>query len=189
MANIGPWDGPFAEIPLSPTGESQANALANSWTWTPDRIIISPYTRTRQTAAPTLARFPGVPVEYWDIHEFTYWDPAHWNGSTPQEMGEDVQRYWRVGDAHFRQGNAETFAEMLARVELTLTRLQQFPAGQHILLFTHGHFIQALRQRLRFPTWSVADRMLAFREFDESDKVKNIQTVETIFEHEKWQLV
>src|SRR3546814_5730649 len=44
-----------------------------------------PYTTlfrsTRQTAAPTIARFPGVPVEVWPIEEFTYLQPARWNGT------------------------------------------------------------------------------------------------------------
>ena len=35
----------------------------------------------QQTAAPTIARFPGVPVEVWPIEEFTYLQPARWNGT------------------------------------------------------------------------------------------------------------
>jgi hypothetical protein len=32
--------------------------------------------RTRQTAAPTIARFPDAPVKTWPIEEFTYLQPA-----------------------------------------------------------------------------------------------------------------
>tara|TARA_R110000823_G_scaffold128520_4_gene256280 strand:- start:754 stop:951 length:198 start_codon:yes stop_codon:yes gene_type:complete len=46
----------------------------------PALIVTSPYTQTRQTAAPTIARFPEVSVEIWPIEEFTYLKPACWSG-------------------------------------------------------------------------------------------------------------
>jgi broad specificity phosphatase PhoE len=53
----------LATIELTERGQEQARAVAASWTEAPALIVTSPYTRTRQTAAPTIARFPGVPVE------------------------------------------------------------------------------------------------------------------------------
>src|SRR3546814_8146983 len=50
-------------IELTELGQEQAREVAASWTQAPALIVTSPYTRTRQTAAPTIARFPGVPVE------------------------------------------------------------------------------------------------------------------------------
>src|SRR3546814_3173575 len=57
----------LATIALTERGHEQARAVAASWTQAPALIVTSPYTRTRQTAAPTIARFPGVPVEVWPI--------------------------------------------------------------------------------------------------------------------------
>ena len=57
-------------IELTELGQEQAREVASSWTQAPALIVTSPYTRTRQTAAPTIARFPGVPVEVWPIEEF-----------------------------------------------------------------------------------------------------------------------
>jgi len=59
-------------IELTELGQEQAREVAASWIEAPALIVTSPYTRTQQTAAPTIARFPGVPVEVWPIEEFTY---------------------------------------------------------------------------------------------------------------------
>jgi hypothetical protein len=37
--------------------------------------VTSPHLRTQQTTAPTIERFPDVPVEVWPIEEFTYLQP------------------------------------------------------------------------------------------------------------------
>ena len=66
----------LATIELTERGHEQARAVAASWPEAPALIVTSPYTRTRQTAAPTIARFPDPPVEVWPIEEFTYLQPA-----------------------------------------------------------------------------------------------------------------
>src|SRR3546814_12324646 len=47
-------------IELTELGQEQAREVAASWTQAPALIVTSPYTRPRQTAAPTIARFPGA---------------------------------------------------------------------------------------------------------------------------------
>src|SRR3546814_8717712 len=89
------------------------------------------YTRTRQTAAPTIARFPGVPVEVWPIEEFTYLQPARWNGTRRAERMPHLERYWREADPDYCDGEgAESFSTLLRRCEAALTRLAAMPAGQ-----------------------------------------------------------
>src|SRR3546814_13888366 len=68
------------------------------------RSVTSPYTRTLQTAAPTIARFPGVPVEVWPIEEFTYLQPARWNGTRSVERMPHLERYWREADPDYCDG-------------------------------------------------------------------------------------
>src|SRR3546814_8565469 len=70
-----------ATIELTELGQEQAGEVAASWTQAPALIVTSPYTRSRQTAAPTIARFPEVPAERWPIGEFNYLQPARWNGT------------------------------------------------------------------------------------------------------------
>jgi hypothetical protein len=62
----------LALLELTELGHKQAREVAASWTETPSLIVTSPYLRTHQTAAPTIERFPNVPVEVWPIQEFTY---------------------------------------------------------------------------------------------------------------------
>lgn len=64
-----------ASIALTARGERQAGQLAREWIEVPSLIVTSPFQRTRQTATPTIA----VPVETWDIAEFTYPQPERWN--------------------------------------------------------------------------------------------------------------
>ena len=88
----------LATIDLTERGHEQARAVAASWTQAPALIVTSPYTRTRQTAAPTIARFPSVPVEVWPIEEFTYLQPARWNGTRSAERMPHLERYWSEAD-------------------------------------------------------------------------------------------
>src|SRR3546814_8143905 len=61
----------LATIALTERGHEHARAVAASWTQAPALIVTSPYIRHRQTAAPPIARFPGVPVAAWPIAECT----------------------------------------------------------------------------------------------------------------------
>jgi broad specificity phosphatase PhoE len=185
-ANVGQWNQPFAQIALTPVGVKQAEVLAERWWFTPSLIVVSPFLRTVQTAEPTIARFPDVPVETWDIHEFTYWDLAHWGGSAAELEPEEVARFWRVGDPDHRLGGAETFGEMLERAERTLARLAALEVDAPVVLFTHGHFMQALRHVVMFPEWTAGEKMLHFRAFDERTKVQNTQLVTAKFDGSGW---
>src|SRR3546814_12875508 len=68
-------------IELTELGQEQAREVAASWTQAPARIVTSPYTRPRQTARPTTARFPGLPVEVWPLEEFNLLLPGTWHGT------------------------------------------------------------------------------------------------------------
>jgi broad specificity phosphatase PhoE len=187
-ANVGIWDGEFSQIPLTEIGEEQARVLAESWNFTPSHIIVSPYLRTQQTAAPTIARFPHVPVETWDIHEFTYWDRAHWGDTTPEDSLEDVAHFWRVADPHHRRGNSESFGELLQRTETALKKLETLAADGKVLLFSHGHFMQAMRHSLLHPEWDASQKMLTFREYDDAYKVRNTELMGVDLKDGKWRL-
>ena len=101
-------------IELTELGQEQAREVAASWIEAPALIVTSPYTRTQQTAAPTIARFPGVPVEVWPIEEFTYLQPARWNGTRSAERMPHLERYWSAADPDYCDGEgAESFATRL----------------------------------------------------------------------------
>lgn len=189
MANIGQWDGGFAEIPLTNLGEKQAEILAGTWDFTPDLIVVSPYLRTQQTAAPTIARFPDVPVETWPIHEFTFWDPAYW-GASPDATFEMIERFWRDADPDYRHDpRTESFRDLLNRTENALAQVAARPELDRVLLFTHGHFMQALRHTLYWPEWSAREKMANFRAYDDAHRVKNTQTISTELKDGGWRIL
>jgi broad specificity phosphatase PhoE len=188
-ANAGGWSDDFAAIPLTELGHSQAAALAKRWDFTPGRIIVSPYLRTHQTAAPTIKRFADVPVETWDVHEFTYWDMANWKGSRPEEQPAEVEHFWTECDPEYRKGpRAETFAELLTRSNEALRRLESLEVDAPVVVFTHGHFIQAMRHTVLFPEWTAAEKMRNFRAFDAERWVANTECVAAVFDGAAWRL-
>src|SRR3546814_16303498 len=75
----------LATIALTERGHEQARAVAASWPQAPALIVTSPYTRTRQTAPPPIARFPGVPACVWTTEQFPYLQPARRYGPRPPE--------------------------------------------------------------------------------------------------------
>ena len=52
----------LASIELTELGWSQARQVAGGCKERPSMIVTSPYLRTQQTAAPTIERFPDLPV-------------------------------------------------------------------------------------------------------------------------------
>ena len=188
-ANIGLPTKDFALVPLTELGWEQARALAERWEFSPSLIAASPFLRTQQTAQPTIARFPAVPVETWPVYEFTFWDPAHWSGSEPKDMMHEVDRYWNAADPDERfGGGAESFAMMLARAEDTFARLQALDVEAPVLVFTHGHFIQALRLTVLHAGWSAHKKMEMFREFDDKRWVTNTELVPAEFDGTRWKM-
>ena len=189
-ANAGVWNDDFAAIELTKLGHEQSAALAEAWQEAPAFIVVSPFVRTQQTARPTIARFPHVPVETWDVHEFTYWDMANWKGSSPDLQPQEVERFWTACDPHYKHGpGAETFADLLGRAEDALRRLAQMDVPGDIVVFTHGHFIQALRHTLLFPDWTPRQKMLNFKTFDRERWVANTEKVVVEFDGRNWRLV
>jgi broad specificity phosphatase PhoE len=193
-ANVGDWDGSFAEVPLTALGEEQARVLADRWATTPGLIAVSPYLRAKQTAAPMIERYPEVPVESWPIHEYTFWDPAFWGGTPPAESMEDVALYWRLADPDARRTDphpgSESFSDLLRRSEETLDRLAALDTERPVLLFTHGHFMQALRHTLLWPQWSHAQKMANFTAYDAQFHVLNTECITVTWdEQNKWRLL
>lgn len=141
--------------------------------------MTSPYDRTQQTAAPTIARFSGVPVEIWPIEEFTYLRPARWNGSTRAERMPHIERYWRAADPEFCDGEgAESFGALLRRCEAALARLAALPAGSLAYVFGHGQFIQAARAIIQEAHLDDRGKMRAFWREDGSPAIANAQRLE-----------
>ena len=133
-----------ASPPLTPKGQDQAARVAEQITRQPDRIIISSYIRTVQTAEPTIARFPNTLVETWPVQEFTYLSHQYYDNQTGPSRIRPSLKYWHTADPDYVDGDqAESFNHFIQRVTQTLDDLKPLD-DQFTLIFSHGWFIRAL---------------------------------------------
>lgn len=170
---------------LSPEGRRQAQALADFLPKAPDLVVVSPYLRTQETAAPSLARFPGTPREVWPVQEFSYLDPAKYDGTTAADRRPSVEGYWERLDPFYRDGpGAEAFTDLLDRAGRTLERMRGL-AG-FTLLVSHGQFLRALLlglfQGLDFPPTVLMRRFLGLRT---AIVTPNCGLIRVRFEHDR----
>ncbi|MFQ5399171.1 MAG: histidine phosphatase family protein [Anaerolineae bacterium] len=133
-----------ADSPLTPQGEREAKSIAASFDHRPDLLIVSPYLRARQTAAPTVARFHPIPQEHWPVQEFTFLAPIRYLNTTGTERIPFARDYWQRNDPQYKDGGeGESFAELMDRVQHVLARLRHPPAP-FTAVFSHGLFLGAL---------------------------------------------
>lgn len=159
VANAGLRTSTMAGIQLTDRGHCQAQEIAARFVVAPSRFVVSSYLRTQQSAAPSIARFPTVPVETWPIHEFTYLAASQYDGTTSAERLTGVANYWERCDPNYRDGlGSETFEEFVQRVDQFIVRLQA-TSDLDLAVFTHGHFIRATMMRLRTGGSSVGTPM------------------------------
>lgn len=169
----------LAAIELTKLGWSQARQVAATWTAPPTLIVTSPYLRTQQTAAPTIGRFPDVPVEVWPIEEFTYLQPARWNGTRSAERLPHLERYWSTANPAYCDGDgAESFGTLLRRAEAALDRLAALAPGALVYVFSHGQFIQAVRAVVVEAALDDRGKMVGFWRKGEPPAISNTERVE-----------
>ena len=178
----------LGSIELTERGHEQARQVAASWTQAPALVVTSPYTRTQQTAAPTIARFPGVPVEVWPIEEFTYLQPARWNGTRSAERMPHLEHYWSEADPDYCDGEgAESFATLLRRCEAALARLAAMPPASLVYVFGHGQFIQAARAIVADAHLDERAKMRAFWRKGEPPAISNAERVGFHWQDGRWE--
>ena len=179
----------LSKLELTETGRLQAERTAAAWRQTPTLIALSPYLRTHLTAEPTIRRFPGTPVEILPMEEFTYLEPSRWNGTSRQTRLPHIEAYWANADpGHCDGPGAESFEALLARVGRTLQRLQSLANDAVVYAFSHGQFMQAVRQTLMHPTWTGQQKMAHFWAFNAEHPILNADQLETRFEAGRWSL-
>jgi 2,3-bisphosphoglycerate-dependent phosphoglycerate mutase len=174
-SNVGRTSAEPAEIPLTEFGRQQAEQVALAFARPPALIVTSPYLRARQTAQPTIERFPDVPYEQWSVQEFTYLGDMHGKATTAKEREPFAQAYWNRGDPDFSNGGAESFNGLLGRAHDLLDRLSETPKGP-VVVFTHGYFMRAVVWRVL-----LGGSMQDFRRFAESYIVPNCGVIDLRF--------
>ena len=188
IANAGlPTDLPD-DIPLTDLGQLQARELAASWTTAPDLLVTSPFLRARQTAQPTLDRFPHLSLEIWPIQEFTYLDPHNWIGSTPAQRRPTVQAYWSTNDPYYSDGPfCESIVTLLSRADSALQRIKALASKhQFIVLFSHSQFMHAIAIQALEPQFSPAEKMRLISAGGSGARFRNCQTLELQLINGRW---
>ncbi len=177
----------LATIELTEKGRDQARRVAADWTEAPSLIVTSPFLRTQQTAAPTIERFPNVPVEVWPIEEFTYLQPSRWNGTLAADRAPHLVRYWGEANPAYCDGEgAESFGTLLRRAEAALERLAALPSPGPVYVFSHGQFIQAVRAVVTECELDDRGKMLRFWRKGEPPAIGNAQLVQFSWANAEW---
>jgi len=125
------------ELPLLPSGEAQAAALAPRLAELDfDLVLTSPRERARRTAA--LAGFPDAIVD----EDLVEWDYGDYEGvTTPQIREHDPE--WTIWSGETPGG--ETPAELCDRLDRVVERVRAVDGV--VLAFAHGHCLRALAAR------------------------------------------
>jgi broad specificity phosphatase PhoE len=167
-------------INLTEQGRAQAQARATSLKLTPDLIVTSSYIRTKQTAEPFLARFPGTPAEEWDIHEFTFLSAEKYKDTTNEERRPALMKYWNDADPDYRDGGtAESFNDFVGRCRDTIEKMKNTEADA-VLVFCHGYTMNCLRYILegKLDGGVTPQNMFAFWDYHAEQKIDNCDMLE-----------
>jgi broad specificity phosphatase PhoE len=185
-ANAGTATSDPALIPLTQNGWSQAMAVAESFAEAPDLIVTSPFERAKDTALPTIQRFPHAPINVWPIQEFTYLSPARCVDTTALDRKPWVDSYWNSAEPDRTDGpGTEAFSGLIARARSTLSRLRGMSG--HVVIFGHGQVMQAVRWLiLESPERIDSESMRAFRSFDLAKPIANCEVIEFSYESHRW---
>ena len=131
------------EVPLTALGREQAREIARRVDRQPDRLIVSPFLRAQETAAPIRERWPRTPCEVWPIQELTYLSPARCKGTTADMRRPWIEAYWRGCDPDYLDGpDAESFRAFMARLGDFDSRLSAL-GGDFAIAVGHGQFFRA----------------------------------------------
>lgn len=185
-ANAGGSSSDPALIPLTARGRAQAQAIAETLPAAPDLILMSPFTRAQDTAAPTLRKFPEAQVEVWPVEEFTYLSPESCRNTTAAQRRPWVQAYWRAGDPDHSNGpGTESFRGLVLRAQAALRQLQGNTGS--VLVFGHGQFMQVVRWLIVLAPQQIdGAAMGSFRGFDEVNPIVNGESVCFNFDGQRW---
>ena len=159
-ANAGLRSSDPATVPLTKTGYEQAERVSKYVVEEPTLIVCSPFLRTKQTAQPTITRYPNVNIVEWPIQEFTYLSPIACQNTTATERRPISKEYWAKNDPFYVHGEgAESISDLLIRVENTFDRIKKLE-NEFTLIFGHGQFIRTLLLSLMLGTFEPTQALM-----------------------------
>ena len=166
VGNIDGQTDSHANIELTELGHQQAEKLAEVLPQA-NKIMISPYLRTLQTAQPLLNR-DGLEAEILSIQEFSYLSDLKCKGTTLSQRKPWVDAYWQGLDVDYLdEEDAETFRNFYQRVQALRHLLKTIQADyqtEYLMIFSHGQFPQLFKMLSEKDSALSADLMHEFRQ-------------------------
>lgn len=166
VGNIDGQTDSHASIELTELGHRQAEKLAEVLPQA-NKIMISPYLRTLQTAQPLLNR-DGLEAEILSIQEFSYLSDLKCKGTTLSQRKPWVDAYWQGLDVDYLDADdAETFRNFYQRVQALRHLLKTIQADyqtENLMIFSHGQFLQLFKMLSEKDSALSADLMHEFRQ-------------------------
>ncbi|MEV7396325.1 histidine phosphatase family protein [Aeromicrobium sp. NPDC092404] len=140
-----------ADVPLSDTGQKQAEAVAD-WLGDlpddqrPDVVVVSPYLRTRQTAEIALKSIdvPTVRDERLRDRELGILD-LHTVHGIKSKFPEESERRARLGKFYYRPPGGESWADVLLRIRSLLRDVAEDHPEERVLFFAHDAVVSLFR--------------------------------------------
>ncbi|MBE9589202.1 MULTISPECIES: histidine phosphatase family protein [Moraxella] len=181
-SNAGHAIRPNHEIAITKLGQTQATDVAD---WlithvpTPDKVFVSSYIRTHQTAQPYLDRTSMTPVQIDDLREFNYLDYEHIKDLTLPQIVKMADDYWVTNDkAHTDSPTTDNFVNLAERVKAVRDAFDVLPDGTYVV-FTHGMWLGMLMWQLMLGYHGGECprlfNMIKFREFELAVRPKNCE--------------
>jgi probable phosphoglycerate mutase len=147
------------DVPLNPTGESQARAAAAQLAQLPPTAIVSSDLQRARFTAEALASLAGLPVAIDERLRETY--AGGWQGLSREDLlarYSDELAAW-AGGSDLRPGGGERRSEVAVRMVAAIEdALAVIPADGTLVVVTHGGAARAaVGQLLGLPTehWSI----------------------------------
>ncbi|MEM7555465.1 MAG: histidine phosphatase family protein [Cyanobacteria bacterium P01_A01_bin.84] len=168
---------------LTTKGREQAHLIPQVFDKQPPSLIVtSPYIRTKQTAEPTIRRFPSTPQVEWLIQEFSFLSRERRRNTTLTERRPMSADYWSKCDPLYVDGDgAESFTDMIERVQDFRYKAGELDE-QLVAVFTHETFIRAFLWSTLTNTTKIDSRAMSrFRAFMKSLKVPNCGIIKLEF--------
>lgn len=173
-------------IHITALGQKQSQDLAN---WfldnvpTIDKVFVSNYQRTHQTAQPLLDKLTKTPVVLSDLHEFNYLNFANIQDKDYQSIVKIAEQYWQTATPDSIDGKdlsvpdnykAESFGQFVGRVQSALAYFDNLPSGTYVV-YTHGVWLSMLRWLILNEPVNDNTAMQNFRQFELAIRPNNCE--------------
>lgn len=142
-----------ADVPLSDTGQQQADAVGHliddlADDRRPEVVVCSPYRRAAETAERALAAWQGhsepVTDERLRERDLGAFDRLTWRG-IEADYAQEAERRNHVGKFYYQPPSGESWCDVTLRIRSLLQDLRDGYEGRRVWLFTHQAVIMSFR--------------------------------------------